>query len=202
MNHQPPVGVVPILRVVLTDANVLYSRVLRDYVLYAAEHRIIAVAWSREILIETTDNLMRNRPGFTRDSADRLITALTRTFPYAEIDPEPNHFARLAHLNLPDEGDRHVIAAALAAEADVICTSNTRDFPSAVVAELDLTVLTPGELICRLVSEFPVTMRAVHRTAVANLPGATDESTLAALRRAGSRQAAAAMERLLEQDKA
>jgi len=39
----------PPIRIVITDANVLYSRVLRDYLLYAAEYRLIAVAWSREI---------------------------------------------------------------------------------------------------------------------------------------------------------
>lgn len=37
-------------RVVLADANVLYSRVLRDYLLYAADEEIIAIAWSRGIL--------------------------------------------------------------------------------------------------------------------------------------------------------
>ena len=144
-----------ILKVVLTDANVLFSRVLRDYLLYAAEYRLIAVAWSHEILSETVNNLMENRRNFTRESADRLITAMTKTFPFAEINPEPDHFSRIAHLTLPDEGDRHVIAAALAAEADIICTNNTRDFPSDTVGELGLTVATPDELICRLIGEFP-----------------------------------------------
>lgn len=38
------------IRVILADANVLYSRVLRDYLLYAADQEIISIAWSAEIL--------------------------------------------------------------------------------------------------------------------------------------------------------
>ena len=37
-------------RIVLGDANVLYSRVLRDYLLYAMTKRIIGVKWSAAIL--------------------------------------------------------------------------------------------------------------------------------------------------------
>lgn len=36
-------------RIVLGDANVLYSRVLRDYLLYAMTRRVIRVHWSAAI---------------------------------------------------------------------------------------------------------------------------------------------------------
>ncbi|WP_239346993.1 MULTISPECIES: hypothetical protein [unclassified Frankia] len=39
-----------LIRIVLADANVLYSRVLRDYLLYAADQEIIAITWSAAIL--------------------------------------------------------------------------------------------------------------------------------------------------------
>lgn len=42
-----------LIRVVLADANVLYSRVLRDYLLYAADQEIIAITWSPAILAES-----------------------------------------------------------------------------------------------------------------------------------------------------
>ena len=44
-----------LIRVVLADANVLYSRVLRDYPRYAADQEIVAIAWSSRILDEVTD---------------------------------------------------------------------------------------------------------------------------------------------------
>jgi hypothetical protein len=39
-----------VLQVVLTDANVLFSRVLRDYILHAAEEGLISVAWSQQVM--------------------------------------------------------------------------------------------------------------------------------------------------------
>lgn len=56
------------IRVVLGDANVLYSRVLRDYLLYATDEEIIAIAWSAKILDEVVEHLVANRPGFTPES--------------------------------------------------------------------------------------------------------------------------------------
>jgi len=84
----------------------------------------------------------------------------------------------LADTSLPDEEDRHVLAAALAAEATVLCTSNIKHFPAEVVAPLGFEVLTPDELLSRLVTEYEPQMLAAHRTAVASLNGATDESTV------------------------
>ncbi|WP_430784954.1 hypothetical protein [Actinoplanes sp. G11-F43] len=43
------------VRVVLADANILYSQVLRDYLLYAADQKIITITWSRQILAEVTE---------------------------------------------------------------------------------------------------------------------------------------------------
>ncbi|MDR1513594.1 MAG: hypothetical protein LBS56_08980, partial [Propionibacteriaceae bacterium] len=51
------------LRIVVADANVLYSRSLRDYLLYAADEDIVAVHWSPQILKDMADHLVANRPG-------------------------------------------------------------------------------------------------------------------------------------------
>lgn len=184
-------------RVVLADANVLYSRVLRDYLLYAADQEIIAIAWSPGILAEVTDHLMENVAGFDEAAAQRLVGAMNGAFPLAEVEPGEQHWHMLAGVALPDEGDRHVLAAALAAEATVLCTSNTKDFPTDVVAALGVEVLTADELLSRLVAECEPRMLAAHRTAVASLKGATDASTVAALYRSGASTTAALMAGLL-----
>jgi len=54
-----------LLQVYLADANVLYSRVLRDYLLYSVRAKLISVVWSQAILDEMTKHLMANRPSFT-----------------------------------------------------------------------------------------------------------------------------------------
>jgi predicted nucleic acid-binding protein len=186
-----------LIRVVLADANVLYSRVLRDYLLYAADREVLAVTWSSQILAEVTEHLMENVNGFDHVAALRLTTALNRAFPFAEVDPGEEHWRMLDGVQLPDADDRHVLAAALAAEATVLCTWNTKDFPTDIVGAFGIEVLTPDQLLGRLVAEFEPQMLAAHRCAVESLKGATDESTVAALRRSGASRTAALMVSLL-----
>jgi predicted nucleic acid-binding protein len=185
------------IRVILADANVLYPRVLRDYLLYAADQEIITIAWSGEILREVTEHLTQNIAGFNDAAARRLVTAMNTAYPLAEVEPGEDVLARLAGLTLPDEDDRHVLAAAIAAEATVLCTANISDFPAHVAAAFGLEVLTPDEMLTLLAREFEIQMLAAHRAAVATLPGATDESTMAALRKAGAEQTADLMAGLL-----
>jgi predicted nucleic acid-binding protein len=181
----------------LADANVLYSRVLRDYLLYSVRAKLISVAWSQAILNEMTEHLMANRASFTQESANRLIQAINTTFPHAQHDPGDSQYQELALIKLPDEGDRHVIAAALAADASFICTNNVKDFPSTVLGPLGLTVITPDNLLSQLVREHPRSMLWVHRISTENLNGATDQSTVAALRRTAAPETANLMEQLL-----
>ena len=42
------------VRVVVADANVLYSRCLRNYLLYAAEQGLIAPHWSEQIAVRAS----------------------------------------------------------------------------------------------------------------------------------------------------
>lgn len=186
-----------LIRIVLADANVLYARVLRDYLLYAADQEIIVIAWSAEILAEVTEHLRPNVMGFDDAAAERLVRAMNNAFPLAEVKPSDEHLRMLAEISLPDEDDRHVLAAALAAEATVLCTSNTKDFPASVVEPFGVRVVTPDQLLSQLVAEFEPEMLAAQRTATASLNGATDVSTVSALRRAGASETADLMCRLL-----
>jgi len=177
-------------KVIVADANVLYSRVLRDYVLVAAEHDILRVHWSQQILNDMVDHLIANRPKFDTAAAQRLTAAMGSTFPDALVVPQPEDFSRLKSYNLPDEDDGDVIATALAAEAGIICTSNLRDFPKPVMDELGLIAIRPDTLLSSLIRQHLPEMISVHRTVVTHLHGATDESTVSALRKAGANETA------------
>lgn len=185
------------IRIVLGDANVLYSRVLRDYLLYAADAEIISIRWSAAILAEVIEHLTANLPTFDAAAGQRLVAAMTTAFPDAEVDINDAARERVASLRLPDEDDRHVLAAAVAAEAEILCTDNIKDFPAEVMEAVDIQALTADDLLSLLAAEYRDEMHAVHQTVVARLPGATDESTLAALRRAGAARASKLIRELL-----
>jgi hypothetical protein len=61
-------------------------------------------------------------------------------------------------------------------------------------------MMTPDALLCVLITEFEPQMLNAHAAAVASLRGATNASTMRALRRAGAPAAAALMAGLLEPD--
>lgn len=49
-------------------------------------------------------------------------------------------------LKLPDPNDRHVLAAAIAARADVIVTFNLAHFPKSILASYGIDVMHPDAL--------------------------------------------------------
>jgi len=59
-------GEADLIRVVLADANVLYSRVLRDFLLYAADQEIVAIAWSSQILPRSPNTSWRTWKASTK----------------------------------------------------------------------------------------------------------------------------------------
>jgi len=185
-------------RIVLADANVLYSRVLRDYLVYAADEGAISIRWSRTILVETVKHLQANNSTFDDEQGDLLIRLLNDAYPEAEVEPTASARRKVKGLDMPDEDDRHVLAAAVAAHADILCTDNVKDFPPQAMASVGIELLTADTLLSRLVTMHPARMRDAHRTTVASLTGATDRSTIAALRRAKATQTADLMEALLK----
>lgn len=185
-------------RIVLGDANVLYSRVLRDYLVYAADEGAMSIRWSRAILIEVVKHLQANNSTFDDERAGLLIRLLNDAYPEAEVEPTPSARRKVKGLDMPDEDDRHVLAAAVAAHADILCTDNVKDFPPDAMVSVGIELLTADALLSRLVTMYPSRMLDAHRTTVASLTGATDRSTMAALRRAKATQTADLMEALLK----
>ena len=53
----------------------------------------------------------------------------------------------IAALDLPDPNDRHVLAAAIRAKAQIIVTKNLRDFPAERLAPWDLKAKSPDSFV-------------------------------------------------------
>lgn len=133
---------VPAPFIVVVDANVLFPLMLRDTVLRAAAADFYQLRWSREILDEMERNLISTGT-MPSDKAARLRGQMEKFFPEAMVTGYEPLIAAMQN----DTKDRHVVAAAVKAGAQVVTTANLKDFtplPDGIEAQ------SPDEFLCNL----------------------------------------------------
>jgi len=134
----------------LIDACVLYPTVLREIVAGAAAAGLFTPLWSPRILAEWQHAAARLGPAQAAIAEGEAV-ALAARFPDACL--KESAVARAADAydcTLPDAGDAHVLAAALAGRADLILTLNLRDFPRAALARHGLRAEHPDAFLLAL----------------------------------------------------
>ena len=144
--HLPPPVTAPRI---LLDACILYPTVMREVLVGAAAAGAYLPLWSPRILEEW------RRAALRRSAADGAvaageIAALRAAWPGAEVTAPLG--AERAH-RLPDPDDAHVLAAAIAGEASILCTLNLRDFPARLLAPHGVEPLDPDRLLLRLLGQ-------------------------------------------------
>ncbi len=125
------------------DANVLVDALARDVFCTLDRQGAIDVRWSSEVIVELRRTLI-DRLELPSAKVDRLLDTLHRAFPFAQV---PDFERRIESLELPDEDDRHVLAAALCGECDLLVTSNLRDFPVTSIPDDDLLAVSIDEAL-------------------------------------------------------
>jgi len=100
--------------------------------------------WSDEILQEV-GNALESKIKLTETQRQRRIAKMRDAFPEATIQPASCLAASLE--GIPDEGDKHVLAAAITGHAQVIVTSNIKDFPAAYLSQFDILRQTPDDFL-------------------------------------------------------
>lgn len=117
------------------DTCVLYPTVMREMVLGAASLGHFAPVWSARILEEWRRAALRLGPEGAAQ-AEAEIALLRSSWPGADAGSRIGTAEGLERrLWLPDPGDIHVLALAVACSADGIMTLNAKDFPRNVLAE-------------------------------------------------------------------
>lgn len=91
---------------------------------------------------------------------------MDRVLPDANVAGYERH---LPNINLPDPDDRHVVAAAIEAEASIIVTWNLSDFPAAELRRHGLHKMTPDALMVALHDAAPAAAIAATANARRNL---------------------------------
>ncbi|MFZ5961367.1 RSP_2648 family PIN domain-containing protein [Thalassococcus sp. BH17M4-6] len=128
---------------VVLDTCVLYPTVMREVLLGVAARGAYTPLWSARILEEWARAARKLGPG-GEAQARAEIAQLRAAWPGAEVSWPPSLEARLW---LPDPGDIHVLAAAVAGSAEVIVTLNAADFPRGELADEGLSRADPDALL-------------------------------------------------------
>lgn len=150
---------------VLLDANVIVDAQVRDLLCRLAEAELIELRWSSRIL-EESRRALTDKLGLDPLKVERLITALMRAFPDASVTA----FDELVdHLILPDPDDRHVLAAAVHGECDLLITYNISDFPDTALEQFDLLVLSVDDSLTLLARSFQTKLAEVVDRQIAAL---------------------------------
>lgn len=126
----------------LIDACVLGGALKRNIILSLAEAGLFRPYWSSRILDETEKAIAKISKGKADPSRQR--DAIERAFPEALVDPDANFAVGGV---LPDPGDEHVLAAAIAARCDTLVTDNLGDFPQEVLDRWGIEVMSTDDFI-------------------------------------------------------
>lgn len=138
--------------VVLCDANILYSILMTDLVLSLGEAGLFRPRWTNEIHQEWIRNVLEDQPERTREQLERRRAFMDQAIDHDLIEDYERH---IESLKLPDPDDRHVLAAAIEGEAEIILTFNLRDFPASVLSKFGISALHPDEFLCRQIAAEP-----------------------------------------------
>lgn len=162
--------------VVVYDANVLYPSTLRDVLIRVGIARLVQPKWTDRILDEVFRNLRANRP----DLAPARLDRTRRLMNDAIRDVAVTGYEHLIdQLDLPDTDDRHVLAAAIHAGAEVIVTRNLRDFPAEHLSAWEVQAQHPDDFLAGPHQDHPDALSGIV-TAIARTwgDGATPSDVL------------------------
>lgn len=148
------------------DSCVLYPAPLRDLLIRAAGTDLFRARWTDRIHDEWTRNVLGNNTHLTRKQLERTVSLMNNAVPdclvtgYEEI---------IDSLSLPDPGDRHVLAAAIRCQADVIVTLNLKDFPETELKKYEIEAQHPDIFLQHLYDLKPSAFCAAVREQRASL---------------------------------
>ena len=152
------------------DACVLYPPSLRDLLMRLAVAGVYVPRWTEEIHAEWIRNVLADNPGVTPAQLERTRRLMNQTLPASNVS---GYEARIPALSLPDANDRHVLAAAIEAQAPLIVTFNLSDFPNAVLRTYCIDAVHPDDFLTGLFDDDPILfLQAVqtHRASLLNPP--------------------------------
>lgn len=137
---------------VIYDACVLYPACLRDLLVRLAMTGLFRARWTEQIHDEWIGNLLKNRPDLSPERLERTRRKMNQ---YVRDSLITGYEPLMDAITLPDPKDRHVLAAAIRANASVIVTYNLSDFPAETLEKYGVEAQHPDEFLLDLLSLDP-----------------------------------------------
>jgi predicted nucleic acid-binding protein len=132
--------------VAVLDACVLAPMPLCDTLLrWAEEVEFFRPRWSVETLEEVGRTLAKF--GRSKSQIERRLHFMQEAFPESSVQISPQQIQAVPEI--PDCGDKHVIAAAIQARASLIVTFNLRHFPASALQPRGIEVCSPDTFLVR-----------------------------------------------------
>jgi PIN domain len=152
--------------------------------MHLAMTEILWARWTEAIHEEWMRSVQERYPDITRQQVERIRDLMNEHAPDCVVS---NYEDLIPGLSLPDADDRHVLAAAIRAGANVIVTFNLEDFPPEALAKYGIEALHPDRFIDRLLDLDSEAVRAAVKLDRQSLtkPAKTVDEYLTDLQRQG-----------------
>ena len=128
------------------DTNVIYPLWIRDLLMWFAYYELYTPKWSSNIFDEWIS--VMKRKGIEENEALKRADIMNLAFPDALV---VNYEPLIDSLKLPDLNDRHVLAAAIKINADLIITNNLKDFPEDYLSSFGLKAKAPDDFFTDII---------------------------------------------------
>ena len=145
------------------DTNVIYPLLVRDLMFWFAYFELFTPKWSKHIFDEWDDVMERKR--IPEGERLKRINVANKAFPDAMVN---NYEQLIESLDLPDEKDRHVLAAAIKTNANIIVTENLKDFPEDYLASFGLSAKSSDDFLTDIIDLNPERAVAAFKKLVMN----------------------------------
>ncbi len=128
------------------DTNIIYPIEIRDLLFWFAFFELFTPKWSSHIFDEW-EKVMKGK-GVDQEEIKKRTNRANLAFPDALVT---NYEPLIETLELPDAKDRHVMAAAIKTNANVIVTNNLKDFPKEYLSRFGLSAKSADDFITDII---------------------------------------------------
>jgi predicted nucleic acid-binding protein len=146
--------------IAVLDACVLYSAALRDFFMWLGVWELYTPKWTERIQDEWSSHVIKNRSELNAENIKTTRQNMEKQFGRASV---MGWESLESSLQLPDQKDRHVLAAAIKAKAKYIVTKNLKHFPKEILAQYGIEAIHPDDFAILLFERDPEKMLSAAR---------------------------------------